>query len=142
MNRLQFLKEMKDSLFTTVKSVYEPLVEDDLQKLSRSADKMLGIKWVLLAGRADEMADLEQRQIEGQPIICVKEGNSIRAYSGICPACTNLLVLSSFEKNCKCLMCEENYPLFPEDHTSVTGLKEFDVQRKETGYFIGIHRQK
>ena len=42
MKRLDFFKEMGDGLFQTVKSVYEPFIQGDLEKIESAADRALG----------------------------------------------------------------------------------------------------
>lgn len=136
MNRLHFLKEMKRGLLETVKSVYEPIVADDLEKLERAADKALGLKWVYLTNEASLSNYVEQKFIEGKPIIICNEGVDVRAYSGICPACSNLLVLSTLYSTGKCLYCEKEYHF--KEKSGDLRLTSYPTKKMTDDYYIGL----
>lgn len=140
MNRLDFLKEMRSSLFGTVKEIYEPFVEDDLKKINQSADQLLGIHWFYVASGAESIHHLEQKYVAGKPIICFKSENEIRAYSGICPTCTNLLTISTFTKTCKCMHCDKQYDFESTSDDSKSVLTEFPVKQKSDGLYVGLKK--
>ncbi|WP_042351919.1 hypothetical protein [Bacillus massiliigorillae] len=140
MNRLNFLKEMRASLFETVKEIYEPFVEDDLKKIDHSADQLLGICWLNLTPNSQSVKHLEQKYVAGKPILCVKDGETIRAFSGICPTCTNLLSVSTFASTCKCMHCDKDFSVqFRDEATNVT-LTEYPVKQQDDGYYVGMKK--
>lgn len=138
MNRLSFLKEMRTSLFETVKELYEPIMEDDLKKIDQSADQLLGIHWFYLVADVQSVKHLEQKYVAGKPIICVKENEKVRAYSGICPTCTNLLTISTFTSTCKCMHCEKDYAFHPTNEKADSLPIEYYIKQQGDGLYVGI----
>ena len=139
MKRMEFLKEMSSSLGKTLKSIYHPMVEDDVEKLSKAAQQALGIKWHFLSIKNEVKQGVELKFISGKPIIIVQtpKGN-MQAISGICPVCSNLLVFSSLYSTGKCLICEKDY-----NFITMTGHLEYTVlpvKLEEERLFVGLSK--
>ncbi|MGJ7909499.1 hypothetical protein [Neobacillus sp. LXY-1] len=140
MKRGDFLKEMAGSLFHTVKSVYEPFLSDDLEKMEEAADKALGISWIPLMNESELYAEVEMKFLNGKPIIVSKHGENLHAVDGICPECSNIIFLASQYSTGKCLNCEKDF-----NFKSMTGelrLDSLPLKLKDHQYYIGIQTYK
>lgn len=136
MKREQFLKEMKTGLWDTLKTVYEPFIEEDLKKLEKTTDRALGIKWLFICNEDENPETISQYFLDGKPIFMIwKEGN-MKAISGICPTCSNLLTLSVLYATCKCLNCENHHNF--QNNVGDLLLKEFPVTKKNHAYYVGL----
>lgn len=137
MKREEFLKEMGFSLGKTLKSIYHPFVEEDVEKFSKAAHHALGIKWHFLSGENELKVGIEQKFISGKPVIVYKnhEGN-VQVLSGICPVCSNLLVLSSLYSTGKCLICEKEYNFITRKGN--LEYNEMPFKQENDRLFIGI----
>ncbi|WP_019241707.1 MULTISPECIES: hypothetical protein [Bacillus] len=140
MKRSAFLKELKTSLFDTVKYVYEPFLEDDIKKIKKSTDRLLNIEWIHIAKNAAELMDYQQMMILKKPFFFVRVNGKMRAFSGICPTCSNLLNVSSMQKTCKCLMCEKTVHFHKNEEEDEWFLSEHSLKEEEDGIYIGIKR--
>lgn len=109
MKRSDFLKEMGNSLFQTIKSVYEPFIQEDLEKVAMAAEQLLEIKWVPLINDVDTALQLEIKFMEDRPIIISRHERNIQVMDGICPVCSNLIVVTTLYSTGKCLKCEKEY---------------------------------
>lgn len=135
MNRKEFFKEMGGSLIKTVRSVYEPFLNDDLNKVEKVADKALGIIWLPLMRVDESCSKLEIKFIEGKPIIVSQFGTNIQARKGICPECSNLIVVSTLYSTGKCLNCGKEYNFQTEQ--GELKLDSLEVKKKDQMYFVG-----
>lgn len=137
--RRDFLKEMKQGLFATLKTVYEPFVEDDLKKLEETTDRMLGIEWSFLCSdKQQQVEKLSQFYINGKPIIVIHEQGNIQAVSGVCPECSTLLHLTPLFSTCKCLNCEKEYNF--QTRTGTLTFTELPITKKNNDYYVGIKK--
>lgn len=134
--REEFFKEMTTGLIKTLKTVYEPFVEDDLKKLDKTTSRLLGIKWVYFCSVVKRLEKVNQFYINGTPIIIFQEERNMRAISGICPECSNLLTLSVLFSTCKCLNCEKGFN-FLNNEGDLT-LFELPLTRRNDGYYVGL----
>lgn len=136
MNREGFFKEMGKGLLQTVKTVFEPLIEDDLETLEKTTDTILGIQWLYLCSSEYPFEKLNQFFVKNRSIFVIQEEGNMRAISGICPSCSNLLHLSALLLTCKCFNCEKDFNF----RTNSGELTFFDlpITRKQDGYYIGI----
>nr|WP_295971447.1 hypothetical protein [uncultured Bacillus sp.] len=138
MNRLDFFKEMKTGLLKTVTSIYEPIMEDDMEKINKVADQLLGIKWFYLTDNTYVSRKVEQKRINGRPCIISYDEGSIKAYSGICLSCSQLLYLSTADFTCKCLTCEKEIKLFEFEPCNHQIILEYPVKKQKDGYYVGL----
>lgn len=140
MRRGDFIKEMGNSLFQTVKSVYEPFLHDDLEKVEVAADRALGITWVPLMAKNEANLILETKFIEGKPIIVANQGANMQAMSGICPVCSNIIIVTVLYSTGKCLNCEKEYNFKMQQ--GELQLESLPIKLKDQMYYVGFQRQK
>lgn len=135
MKREDFFKEMKKGFFNTLKSVYEPFIEEDLEKLEKTTDRILGVNWSFVCSEYYQFNNINQFYISGSPILITKEEGNVKAFSGICPSCSNLLHLSVLYSTCKCLNCGNDYNF--QNKTGDLTLIEMPLALKTDGYYVG-----
>lgn len=138
MKREDFFKEMKEGFFKTFKTVYEPFIEDDLKKLEKTTDQMLGVNWFYVCNEYSAQEKLNQFIVNGKPIIIINEGGNIQAISGICPECSNLLNLSVLFATCKCFNCEKEYNF--QKKQGELSFSELPLNMKNDGYHVGLKK--
>lgn len=139
MKRLDFLKEMRNSFLTTVKAVSEPFLEEKADQVEKATDKLLGIKWTYLCREDEIPTTMEQKFLEAQPVVIIREEEKIRTFSGICPVCSNLLVLSTPYTTLKCFLCDKDYNF--KNLTGELSLTELPMRKEKQDYYIGIKKK-
>ncbi len=140
MKRSDFLKEMTGSLFQTVKSVYEPFLSEDLEKVEEAADRALGIKWVPMMNKHEFCEALEMKFINGKPVIVVRNGTNMQALNGVCPVCSNIIILTALYSSGKCLNCQKEFNF--KTQTGDLELESFQVKLKDQTFYIGFQTHK
>lgn len=137
MKRDEFLKEMGYSLGKTLKGIWQPMIEDDVVKLTDVAHHVLRYKWYFLSNKGELSAGIEQKFISGKPILVVSDqkGN-LQVLSGICPVCSNLLVFSPLYSTGKCLICEKEYNFVTRQGSLV--FAELPIKQDQLSIYIGI----
>jgi hypothetical protein len=140
MRRGDFLKEMGNSLFQTVKSVYEPFLSEDLEKVEVATDRALGITWLPLVTENEGYTDLEMKFIGGKPVIITRNGTNMQALDGVCPVCSNIIILTTLYSTGKCLNCQKEYNF--ETHLGELELEVFPIKTKGATHFIGFQKNK
>ena len=138
MNRLEFLKEMKNSLFKTVQSACAPIVEEKIEKLDRSIDVLTQLQWWHVTNEARDTKTIETKYIDGQSILVVHEQKTIRAFNGTCPSCSHLLHVFQLDFACKCMNCDEDFSLTSTEKAS---LQEYPLKKREDGYYVGLTKR-
>jgi hypothetical protein len=140
MRRSDFLRELGNSLFETVKSVYEPFLKNDLEKVEEAADRVLGITWVPLITESEYFSELEMKFVKGMPIIMARYGTNMQAVHGICPVCSHIITLSSLYARGKCLNCQKEFNF--KTHSGELQLNPLPIKRKDHTYYVGIAKAK
>jgi hypothetical protein len=140
MNRLDFFKEMKIGLLKTAASIYEPLMEEDIEKVHRASDQLLGVKWYFLTDKLLDTNRIEQKRINGRPFIIVFHNRHLKAFSGICACCSQLLFISATNSACKCMTCEKEIRLFQSSSFNSEIILEYPVKKERDGYYIGLKK--
>ncbi|MGG3470175.1 hypothetical protein ABES02_22150 [Neobacillus pocheonensis] len=135
MRRGEFLKEMRSSLFQTVKSVYEPFLNEDLEKVEAAADRALGIAWLPLT---EVHTDLELKFIGGTPIIVSRNGTNMQAWNGVCPECSHIIILTTLYSSGKCLNCQKEFNFKTKSGDLL--LNSIPIKQKENAYYIGFEK--
>ena len=136
MKRLDFFKEMGDGLFQTVKSVYEPFIQGDLEKIEGAADRALGITWVPVMKETEMTSNLEMKFFQGKAIIFVRHETNMQAWNGICPVCSHIITLSTLYSSGKCLNCQKEFNF--KSNTGELPLTSLPVKKKDQIYYIGF----
>jgi hypothetical protein len=138
MRRGDFFKEMGNSLFQTVKSVYEPFIHEDLEKVEKAADRALGITWLPLMKENELSTDLEMKFYVGKAIIVSRNGTNMQVMDGVCPVCSNIIILTTLYSTGKCLNCQKEFNF--RTQTGELQLESLPIKRKDGMYFIGFQR--
>jgi hypothetical protein len=136
MRRGDFLKEMAGSLFQTVKSVYEPFINEDLEKIEAAADHALGITWLPLEKGSSA---LEMKFIGGKPVIVSRNGTNMQVMNGVCPVCSTIIIVTTLYSSGKCLNCQKEY-----NFTTQTGeleLESYPIKSKDDIVYIGFQKE-
>ena len=136
MRRGDFFKEMGSSILQTIK----PFINEDLEKLEAAADKALGITWLPLMKENDNelTSKLEMRFFAGKAIIVTRNGTNMQAMDGVCPVCSNIIILTALYSSGKCLNCQKEYNF--KTQTGDLQLEELPLKRNNGTYFIGFQR--
>ncbi|MDR7238551.1 hypothetical protein [Neobacillus drentensis] len=140
MKRGDFLREMAGSLLQTVKSVYEPFLSEDLEKVEVAADRALGITWFPLGKENDGVPDLEMKFLGGNPVIVARNGTNMQAMDGVCPVCSNIIIVTALYSTGKCLNCQKEYNFIT--HTGDLQLESYPIKIKDDTYLIGFQKQR
>ncbi|WP_042355363.1 hypothetical protein [Bacillus rubiinfantis] len=138
MKRSDFLREMCHSLFRTVKSVYEPFIGEDLEKMEMAADYALGITWFPISD-SGESKIFEMRFIAGKPIIIRKVDTNIQAWGGVCPVCSNIIMVSTLYSSGKCLNCQKEYNF--ATGTGELRLTPLSTKEDQHIHYVGLQRE-
>ena len=138
MNRLEFLKEMKNSLIETIQSACAPIIEDHVDKIDRSIDVLAQLQWWHAANQISGQKTIEQKYIDGQSLLLVHANNTIRAFHGTCSSCGHLLHVFQMDATCKCMNCEKEFPLAGSE---TSGLQELPMKKLEDGYYVGLKKR-
>jgi hypothetical protein len=138
MRRGDFIKEMGNSIFQTVKSVYEPFIREDLEKVESAADCALGISWVPFIKESELFSELELKFIDAKPVIVIRNGTNMQAMDGVCPVCSNIIILTTLYLSGKCLNCQKEYNF--KTQSGELQLASFPIKRKEEIYYIGFQK--
>lgn len=140
MNRLGFFKEMKNGFVKTISSLYEPVVEEEISKIQQATDQVLGLHWFFLLKEKSTGEGIDLKFIQGNPVMIVYSQEKMKAYSGICPFCSQLLQVLHQHLICRCLLCEKDLQL-----TSLiseeNALKEFPLKKKQDGYYVALNKE-
>jgi len=139
LNRLEFFKEMRKSFRDTLKAIYMPLIEEDLDKLEKVTEHVLELKWYSLGYIWSFTSKIEYRYINGIPVIIVMEGESVQVFSGICPACSNLFVVSTLYSTSKCMKCEREYDFKSKNGDLI--LEELLMKSEKDELFVGFQKR-
>ncbi|CAH2715532.1 hypothetical protein BACCIP111895_02716 [Neobacillus rhizosphaerae] len=140
MRRGDFFKEMGNSLFQTVKSVYEPFLSEDLEKIEVATDRVLGITWHPIMKEYEFNSDLEMKFINGKPVIVTRIGTNMQAVDGVCPVCSNIIILTTLYSTGKCLNCQNEYNF--KSQSGDLQLNSYPIKLKNDTYLIGFQEYK
>lgn len=140
MNRLEFLKEIKNSLVQTIQSATAPIVEDKIDKIDRSIDVLSQVQWWHVTNEVLNSKKIEQKYIDGQSLLLVHANRNIRAFSGVCPTCNHLLHVFQMDLTCKCMNCEQEFSLASSETKSC--LQEYPLKRHKDGYYVGLKKRR
>lgn len=140
MKRGDFIKEMGNSLFKTVKSVYEPFMQDDIEKVMEVTDVALGISWYPVMKKYEASSQLEVKYVEGKPIIVWIQDTNMQAKNGICPVCSNIINVTALYSTGKCWKCEKEYNF--KTQQGELELESIPIKLKDETYYVGLQRHK
>lgn len=136
MNRENFFKEMGKGFINTLKTVFEPIIEEELDSIDRTTNRFLGIQWLFLCRADYTFEKMNQFYVQNHSIFVIQKQGNMRAFSGSCPSCSNLLHLTPLLLTCKCFNCEKDYN-FQTNNGELTFI-ELLIKKEEDGYYVGL----
>lgn len=136
MNRENFFKEISKGFLSTFKTVLEPIIEDELDTIEKTTDRLLGIQWMFLCQTDYPFEKMNQFYVQNKSLFVIQEQGNMRAFSGICPSCSNLFNLTPLLLTCKCFNCEKDYN-FQTNSGELTFI-ELPITKEKDGYYVGI----
>lgn len=138
MNRLEFLKELKNSLIQTVQSACAPIVEEKIEQLDCSMDMLSQLQWWHVTNQISDTKVIETKYVDGQTLLLVHENKMLRVFNGICPFCSHLLHVFQTDFACKCMNCDEKFSL---TSTEIGILQEYPIKKRSDGYYVGLNKR-
>jgi hypothetical protein len=111
MNRREFMKQLGTGLLDTFKEAAAPLIEKDLEKLSRLTDQLIGYRFyeVKLPVGSPSLTGIASMTVSGETLLLRRNGAEWEFYSGYCPGCGNLMQVIAYAGKFKCFGCESEY---------------------------------
>lgn len=111
MDRRQFMRELGKGVTGAIREVAGPLVERDIGKLMKLADRFSGYVYhtVLLPQSWPRM-----EQVSGHPFLLNREAGEWKAYSGLCPSCGQYLHYLAHAGSMKCFSCDREFGMGPD----------------------------
>lgn len=136
MKRSEFFTEMRKGIFQTVKEIAVPSIKEDLDKVDLFADKLSGILWHNI-GSVDSFLreGIHDVFVAGKPVVLVK-GNELKAYEKLCPTCNMMMHWISYEKNLRCMNCEQSIELLNQE--AGISLSHLPIKIVEGKLLLGI----
>ncbi|MCP8970361.1 Rieske (2Fe-2S) protein [Ectobacillus ponti] len=106
LNRREFLSEVRDSLWQTVRALLRPAAEEKLEQLEEAVQVLEGVRYVE-AARIKELSLLQitRKQIGKQAVLLYQAEGQLYAVSEQCPSCGTLLYVNSYDCKISCLSC-------------------------------------
>lgn len=134
MNRLDFLKVMKNSLQETVVEVATPLVEDDLSKVKNEWIVLNGMRWHEIAISTSRLPTVSW--IGKMPILFFQESDRLRAYSGICRECHTTIHYQAFNEKIMCLTCSKEWKVEEIEQEEI--LEELHIKHESNKIYVAL----
>jgi hypothetical protein len=137
MNRIDFLKEMKNSFGETIKGIFSPFLEEKVEKIDDATSILNGEKWSELP-LLDTSTEWGVRDfyLGEDSFNLIIQGENIQAFKKQCPTCKGLLVITPFDKKAKCFMCDQSLSLVNfEGDLKVT---RSEVKKRNDKWFVQI----
>ncbi|AEH48073.1 Rieske 2Fe-2S domain-containing protein [Parageobacillus thermoglucosidasius] len=117
MNRLQFLKEMRNSLVETVKEASAPLLEEEVKKMKEIFSSVHYVWHLLGTYDAAELKRVEMRNVHHVPVVVYVQNGKIKARKAICSHCHVIPHYIELEHRLICLYCDREFDLASETGT-------------------------
>lgn len=115
MNRLQFLKLIPYSFFETMKGIYAPLLEDEVNAMKEAVSSVY-YAWYPI-GEYEGQHEVDIKYIRQIPIAIYKQGDYVCARKAICPHCHVMLHYIQAENRFLCLYCDRAFTWASEEKT-------------------------
>ncbi|UQD51037.1 2Fe-2S ferredoxin [Bacillus methanolicus] len=117
MNRLQFLKEMRNSLVQTIKEAYTPLLEDEVEKITEIFSSVHRAWYLLGIYDVAELKGVEVKYVHHVPVAVYVQNGDIKARKAICSNCHVLPHYIQYQHRFICLNCDREFDLASEKGT-------------------------
>lgn len=112
MNRFQFLKEIQHSLVETIKGIYAPLLEDEVNNMKKVISSIHSAWYPL--GVYEELHGVEIKYIHRTPIAIYMKQGQVQASKMVCPHCHVMLHYIQAEQRFLCLYCDRHFEWLSE----------------------------
>ena len=112
MDRIDFLKEMKNSFGETIKGIFSPFLEEKAEKVDDATSILSGEKWSELPSLDTSIEwGVRDFYLAEDSFNLIIQGENIQAFKKKCPTCKGLIVITTFDKKAKCFMCDQSLSL-------------------------------
>ncbi|GMB09649.1 Rieske-like 2Fe-2S protein [Thermolongibacillus altinsuensis] len=138
MNRLQFLKELRNSLVETMKEASAPLLEDEVEKMKEILFSVHRAWHLLGTYDADELKGVEVKNIHHVPVVVYVQKGNIKARKAICSHCRVMPHYVQFEHRFICLYCDREFDLASE--TGTLKMPLLATKKIENQWYVQLER--
>ncbi|MDF2536953.1 MAG: Rieske (2Fe-2S) iron-sulfur domain protein [Bacillales bacterium] len=137
MDRIDFLKEMKNSFGETIKGIFSPFLEEKVEKIDDATSILSGEKWSELPPLDTSIEwGVRDFYLGEDSFNLIIQGENIQAFKKQCPTCRGLIVITPFDKKAKCFMCDQSLSLVNfEGDLKVT---RSEVKKRNDNWFVQI----
>lgn len=143
MNRREFMKQLGTGLLDTFKEAAAPLIEKDLEKLSRLADQLRGYRFfeVKLPVGSLSLTGIDSLSVSGETVLLRRNGEEWEFYSGYCPRCGNLMQVIAYAGRFKCFGCESEYDPNADPKVHSGALVQLPLRTEAGRTYVGVLRR-
>ena len=137
MDRIDFLREMKNSFGETIKGIFSPFLEEKVEKIDDATSILSGEKWSELPPLDTSIEwGVRDFYLGEDSFNLIIQGENIQAFKKQCPTCKGLIVITPFDKKAKCFMCDQSLSLVNfEGDLKVT---RSEVKKRNDNWFVQI----
>ncbi|MGJ7035338.1 2Fe-2S ferredoxin [Anoxybacillus eryuanensis] len=114
MNRLQFLKMMRNSFIETMKEVSAPLLEEEVEKVKKL---FFDHRTWHTIGPCDDVCDVEMKTVGRIPIVVYKHDGTLHVRKAICSHCHVMPHYIQQDHRFICLYCDREWHIFSQHGT-------------------------
>lgn len=141
MDRKDFLKNLFGDVVYSAKEVITPLIEDDLKKVDKSTDLIVGEEWEKLPdyqfnGKSWIVRDYN---LASKSFYIVISENKEIAFRKQCPVCKGLITITEFDKKCKCFVCDKSRSLETDEGDLVIEEVPLRTKNGKLEYLAKVH---
>ncbi len=113
MNRKQFLSEMKQGFFQTLKEISSPFVEEKLEQVDQAVENITGVHWKAVKELALPLSEhkIYDVSLARQPLLIMKSNDAILCILKKCKCCGAFIHYISYAKEMRCLPCDYSVSL-------------------------------
>jgi len=132
MKRDEFLKEMKTGFSDTLKGVLAPFIEEKAEQLDDAASILTGRQLFELPHiDTTSVWHMQDFFLGEKSFYLIGQKDQLYAFQKLCPTCNGMLTVTSFDKKCKCFICDQSLSLETfEGDLVVTPLEVVERQEK------------
>ncbi|MBB5355887.1 uncharacterized protein YlbG (UPF0298 family) [Anoxybacillus mongoliensis] len=135
MNRLQFLKMMRNSFIETMKEVSAPLLEEEVEKVKNLFSDHR--TWHTI-GPCDDVCDVELKTIGRIPIVVYKHDGTLHVRKAICSHCHVMPHYIQQDHRFICLYCDREWHVLSQHGTLHMPL--LPTKKEENIWYVQIER--
>ena len=137
MDRIDFLKEMKNSFGETIKGIFSPFLEEKAEKVDDATSILSGEKWSELPSLDTSIEwGVRDFYLGEDSFNLIIQGEIIQAFKKQCPTCKGLIVITTFDKKAKCFMCDQSLSLLNFDGDLKVTMSE--VKKRNDKWLVRI----